>query len=253
MLATGRLSRDDPDNTESIAEFGTYMRQLFPLVDVENYMWTVLASIMIGDTSQNQKMHYLYGRGKNGKSVFLETFLPALFGEYHYPLLVSFWTSTRPVMGVTLPELADSEYRRCIVSQEPRQNDVLNEQSIKVMVGGTDSISARQLYEGNRKFVSQGTCFLAANYKLSMGASDYGTWRRIVLILFHAHFYKPGDSTPSAIPEEFKFLIDSQIISKIKKWAPIVLSKLIWINNQTRGILKDITSVPSINRATLQY
>ena len=63
-----------------IAEIEDFMRKLFPIKEIHDYMWEHLASTLIG-ISTNQTFNMYIGNGRNGKSVLVDL-MSTILGDY---------------------------------------------------------------------------------------------------------------------------------------------------------------------------
>jgi phage/plasmid-associated DNA primase len=83
-------------------ELQIYMSQLFPEKELCDYVWTHLASCLIGDTALNQCLHYYTGIGQNGKSMLVKL-MQLVLGSYAGELDVGFYTQERAKRGQSTP------------------------------------------------------------------------------------------------------------------------------------------------------
>jgi len=147
--------------------------------DMIEFLQRCVGYSLTGDVSEHVLL-ILYGRGANGKTVFLNTLL-ALTGPYGKQaapdLLLAKKYETHPT------ELADLMGVRTLVSSETAEGRRLSEALIKQLTGG-DKIKARFLYSDFFEFSPTHTIWLATNHKPIVRGTDHGIWRRIRLIPF---------------------------------------------------------------------
>lgn len=127
-----------------------------------------------------QVVFILYGTGKNGKNVTMDT-LSFIMGDYatHIAaesLMIKRGESPRS----DLARLAGS---RMVTASEPAENAALAETVIKQLTGDA-RVTVRRLYENEFEFEPGGKIWLATNYQPRIVGTDEGIWRRIWLIPF---------------------------------------------------------------------
>jgi putative DNA primase/helicase len=128
-----------------------------------------------------QLMFILYGTGKNGKSVTLET-LAKIWGDYAVNIAPETLMQRRNNEGPR-GDIARIAGARLITSSEGEDGARLAEAIIKQLTGG-DRVTVRRLYEREFEFVPEGKIWLSTNHKPIIMGTDYAIWRRIWLIPF---------------------------------------------------------------------
>lgn len=124
----------------------------------------------------------LYGSGKNGKTVFIETISRIIMGEYAKK------TSSETFMkqnngNMIRNDLARLQGARFVYASEGNESRRLDEGMVKEITGG-DNISARYLYAEWFEFKPEFKIWFATNHKPTISGSDNAIWRRIKLIPF---------------------------------------------------------------------
>ncbi|MBX9877679.1 MAG: hypothetical protein K2Y22_04405 [Candidatus Obscuribacterales bacterium] len=127
-----------------------------------------------------QKLFFCYGGGMNGKSVFL-TVLQEIFGDYSKTIRANAIMDHKN--DTQLDSLSSIVGRRFIRASEIADTAKLNEALIKDITGG-EMIPARLLYKEPFEFKPVGKLWLHGNHKPRISGSDFGIWRRILLIPF---------------------------------------------------------------------
>ena len=151
---------------------------------------------------------FLYGKGANGKSTFVNTLL-ALHGEDY---AIKAPTALLLVKRDQHPtEKADLFGKRIVACVEADNGRRLAESLVKELTGG-DKVRARRMREDFWEFSATHKIWLAANHKPVVRGTDHGIWRQIKLIPFTV-----------VIPDEQqdKTLSDKLIaeLSGILQWA----------------------------------
>ena len=153
-----------------------FIAQLFPIKELEDYMWEHLASSLIG-TNENQTFNIYTGSGRNGKSMLVSLMTKTL-GDYKHTVPITLITQKRPGIGSSSSEVAQLKGVRFAVMQEPSKGDTINEGIMKEITGG-DPIQGRALYKDTITFVPQFNLVVCTNTLFDIKSNDDGTWRRI--------------------------------------------------------------------------
>jgi putative DNA primase/helicase len=132
---------------------------------------------LTGDTRE-QCLFFLYGRGANGKTTFIEA-ISGLLGAY--------CKHTRPETFMAkksdgVPnDLAELESVRMVAAVELEEGRRLAEVLTKQVSGG-DTLKARYLFQEFFEYRPQFKLWLCGNHKPRIHGTDHAIWRRIKLI-----------------------------------------------------------------------
>lgn len=226
-----------------INEINAFMKQLFPVKELENYMWDHLASCLIG-VNTNQTFHVYKGSGRNGKSV-LTALMSKTLGSYKGTVPITLITAKRQGIGSTSSEVAQLDGVRYAVMQEPSKGDKINEGAMKELTGGTDPIQARALFKDTITFIPQFKLVVCTNTDFESTSNDDGTWRRLRYIDFASKFldnpYQDDKFPRSECP--YQFPLDKKLEEKFDAWAPAFLGILVQRTYENQGLVKDCHSV----------
>lgn len=223
-----------------IDEIKSFMKQLFPVKELEDYMWEHLASALIG-INTNQTFHIYKGSGRNGKSV-LTSLMGKCLGSYKGTVPITLITAKRNSIGSTSSEVAALVGIRFAVMQEPSRGDKINEGILKELTGGTDPIQARALFKDTITFIPQFKLVVCTNTDFEDTSDDDGTWRRMRYIDFMAKFLEKPYSDEIKFPRSecpYQYELDKTIEEKFEQWAPVFMSMLVSITYKNLGIVKD--------------
>ena len=231
---------DEEKDKDTLNAIKHYVHTLFPIPDTYEYALHHFASLLIGDTTLNQCLHYYTGIGKNGKSALIQ-FLCKVLGGYANELDASFYTSERQKRGASSPELYALRGKRLAYTSEISENEKMNEGPMKQLTSGTDTISCRPLFGQLVQFIPQVNAVLAANYYLKISSRDFGTWRRIRVLKFVSTFTdNPTNDDPD---KPYQFPLIDRLDEKFDLWAPVMLSWMVQIAFETGGVVKMCTTV----------
>ena len=166
------------------------------------YIQELIGYTLTGETKL-QSWYFLYGSGRNGKSVFSEI-INRLVGNYGTKIRTESIMSKEHNSGgeTANPEIAKLKGKRFVLASEINDSHRLNESLVKDLTGG-DSISARFLNQNSFEFTPQCKLWVYGNYKPYVKGTDEGIWRRIKLIPFKV-----------TIPENE---VDAMLIDKLTK------------------------------------
>ena len=168
----------------------------------------------------NQCLFFLYGRGANGKSTFIETVL-ALLGDLSCKARAQvLMLSNRGQIPNDVAALAG---RRLVVTSEFGDICRLDEGLVKDLTGG-DTTSSRFLFKEWFSFRPTFKLWLYGNYKPMIMGTDDGIWRRVQLIPFTVQ-----------IPEKER---DSSLPAKLRAELPGILAWAVrgWQDFQQQGL-----------------
>ncbi|MEV6654803.1 phage/plasmid primase, P4 family [Streptomyces sp. NPDC051219] len=200
-----------------------------------SFLHLLLGYSVTGDVG-GQVMPFLFGSGKNGKSVLLDV-LMKLLGDYADAAPPGFLMA-RPYEGHPT-DLAELHGRRVIVCSEVRPGDKFDEARVKLLTGG-DRIKARRMRQDFFSFEPTHKLWLLGNHRPEVGTGGFAFWRRMRLIPFE------------------RVVSDSR---KIDNLADILVTEegpgiLNWLIDGARRYLrgdKDLTGPERVRIATTAY
>jgi P4 family phage/plasmid primase-like protien len=231
------LSEVDAESRAYLIEF---MNKLYPIADLNTYMWEHFASCLIG-TCQNQTFSIYNGSGSNGKTIVV-TLMSLCLGDYKGTVPVTLVMGERQKIGGTCDEIVKLKSVRYAVMQEVTKGMVLNEGIMKELTGGGEII-ARGLYQESITFKIQFTLAMCTNIMPGSNSTDDGTWRRIRKCDHVSKFANKGEAYNDDTP--YVFEKDVTLEQRLPKLAPLFMSMLVDVLLRTKGIVKDCETVMS--------
>lgn len=130
-----------------------------------------------------------YGEGRNGKSTFWNT-ISRVLGTYAGNMSAD--TLTVGCRRNVKPEMAELKGKRLIIAAELEEGVRLSTSVLKQLCS-TDVIYAEKKFKDPFGFIPSHTVVLYTNHLPRVGASDEGTWRRLIVIPFQAKIESSND------------------------------------------------------------
>jgi putative DNA primase/helicase len=182
--------------------------------DLELIDWTqrAVGYSMTGSTTEKM-MFFCYGhQGNNGKSTFVET-VGEVMGGYAWRKFPMSELMERKNTTAPSPNLAKLPGVRYVTTTEIGEGKRINEELIKDLTGGIDTINARDMYAKPFLFKPQFKLWMHGNYKPLIKGVDNAIWERVGLIPFLV-----------TIPPEKR---DRQLEGKLREVLPGILGWMI--------------------------
>ncbi|MGO3838687.1 MAG: phage/plasmid primase, P4 family [Vagococcus sp.] len=175
--------------------------------EVIRYIQKALGYSLTGSTRE-QVMFILHGKGRNGKSIFVET-IAEILGDYSNNMQAkSLMVKKNDNVNTDIARLSKARF---VTSSEPNEGFRFDEGLIKQITGG-DKVTARFLYAEEFEYTPKFKIWVSTNHKPIIRGTDDGIWRRLILIPFEVQ-----------IPEE---KVDKDLKYKLLREAPAILN---WI------------------------
>lgn len=191
-LRTGELResrRDDRISKQAGADFDPtagcptwdgFLARVVPDPGARDFLRRSIGYSLTGHTSE-RCMFILFGKGRNGKTIFVETIL-SLLADYGKP------TDTSTIMekrdpGAIPNDLAALVGARFVAASEGAENQRLNESRVKAITSG-DSMTARFMRHEYFTFSPVLKLWFSTNHRPRITGTDDAVWDRIRLIPF---------------------------------------------------------------------
>lgn len=201
-------------------------------VALQAYIQRACGYALTGITREHA-MWFLYGTGRNGKGVFLNTVV-SIMGDY--AMTADPDTFTASGAGKHLTVLARLQGARLVVAQETEEGVPWAEARIKSITGG-DPITANYMRQDHFTYLPQFKLFMAGNHKPGLKSVDEAIKARFNLVPFTV-----------TIPKDQR---DEQLTEKLAAERPAILQWLIdgcWDWQQVR-----LTPPPIVAEASAEY
>jgi P4 family phage/plasmid primase-like protien len=165
-----------------------------------DYLQLLCGYCLTGSTREHQ-FFFLYGTGRNGKSVFLNV-LRSLLSDYTKGIPESVLMAQKhPGHRETLARLQGA---RIVITSELKQGASWNEALLKQMVGG-DVITANHMHQNSFDYLPQFKLLIAGNHKPGLHEFEEAMRRRLRLIPFSVTISKD-----KCIPNLDQMLIEEE-------------------------------------------
>lgn len=147
--------------------------------ELYGYLRRLVGYLLAADVS-DQSLHFLYGLGANGKSVFCEV-LQRLLGDYAITVSPDLIMLRRH--GGIPNDVARLRGVRAALMNETSQGSRFDEAKLKDLTGG-DTLTARFLHQEFFDFRPSHRILIRGNHKPAIAGNDEGIWRRLRLVPF---------------------------------------------------------------------
>ncbi len=156
--------------------------------DLIDYVQETVGLAAIGKVYE-EALIIAYGEGRNGKSTFWNT-VSRVLGTYSGAISADALTAGCR-MNVK-PEIAELKGKHLIIAAELEEGMRLSTSILKQLCS-TDQIRGEKKFKDPFDFTPSHTVVLYTNHLPKVGASDEGTWRRLIVIPFHAKIEGKSD------------------------------------------------------------
>lgn len=218
-LTTGILQESKAEDFNSKVSFSEYsdtfdcpvwqgfLNDIMPDKETQKYIQKCVGYSLTASTEE-QCLFFLYGSGRNGKSVFIDT-IKELAGTYAGNIQADSLMVKRSSGSGHNEDIARLKGKRLVTSSEPNEGSRLDEGMIKQLTG-EDVVSAS--YKGLHVFEYKPKykIWIATNHKPYIRGTDEGIWRRVKIIPFEV-----------TIPKE---KVDRKLSDKLKAELPGILN-----------------------------
>lgn len=156
--------------------------------DLIDYVQMTVGMAAVG-TVYVEALIIAYGEGRNGKSTFWNT-ISRVLGTYSGAMSADSLTAN--CRRNVKPEIAELKGKRLIIAAELDEGTRLSTSILKQLCS-TDQIRGEKKFKDPFDFTPSHTAVLYTNHLPKVSASDDGTWRRLIVIPFHAKIEGSSD------------------------------------------------------------
>lgn len=159
--------------------FDAFMERIQPDPEVRGFILRILGYALLGDPTEH-KLFIFHGRGRNGKSVLLES-VKHIFGDYAKSVEPSSFVESRSER--IRSDIARLVGARLVTASELNPGQKLDASLTKKLTGG-DTVTARGLYQAEFEFRPAFVPIMATNSLPIVMGNDEALARRLVLVAF---------------------------------------------------------------------
>lgn len=197
-----------------------------------------LSGYFLTNKTTMQQVQVFTGRGRNGKSFYVEQILKPAMGQFYITGATQLLTRKRENASETNEAMIALLKKRVAVFSEPEKNEVIQASIIK-QLSGCDEITARGLHQKQQSANPTFKGVLICNTIPKVSEDSYAVWRRIRIVDWPMTF--KDDPDPS---NRLEALLDTDFADKVKHWAPYFLGCLVhWLRLYRQEGLKEPASV----------
>lgn len=176
----------------------TFLHEIFDGdADLVAFMQRAAGYALTGSTAEH-KLLFLYGTGRNGKSVFLNT-LSDIWGDYATRAAAETFLNTQGDKHAT--GIAGLQGARLVIGSELPKGKSWDEATIKDLTGG-DVMAGRFMRQDYFTFTPQLTLMIAGNNQPSFKGIDEAIRARVALVPFTVTI--PPERREKALPDKLK-------------------------------------------------
>ena len=178
----------DPGDTGRELWEDTLQKTFLKDQELIDYVQAVMGLAAIGHVYV-EALIIAYGDGHNGKSTFFNS-VARVLGSYSGSISAD--TLTVGCRRNTKWEITELKGKRLAIAAELEEGQRLSTSILK-QITSTDKIQGERKFKDPGDFTPSHTVVLYTNHLPRVGASDSGTWRRLIVIPFNASFTGKGD------------------------------------------------------------
>jgi putative DNA primase/helicase len=174
-----RIIDIDYDATAKAPTWDAFLKRVVPGKDLRDYLQRAVGYSLSG--SPVERVYFiLCGRGRNGKSTFVET-ISRVLAEFAVKTPMSTFMETSNTQTYDLAALVPA---RLVTAAEAKATQKADSGKIKEMVG-CDTLSYRQIYGKQKTFLPEFTIWISTNHLPMMTDSTDSAWDRPKMIPFN--------------------------------------------------------------------
>lgn len=176
--------------------------------ELANYLQAITGYSLSGMMTDH-KLYFLFGGGRNGKSVFINT-ISKVYASYATSIDPSTLMDLKKSAGQASSYLARLAGYRVVTCNELPRSGHLNEELVKRVTAG-DAVVARMLHENEIEFRPEFKIFMSGNDKPVIQETTDAIWSRMPLIPFKAKITKVNLDLEMQLTEELPGILNWMI------------------------------------------
>lgn len=186
------------DATARCPHWLRFLETVQPDAEMRGFLQRWFGYCLTGRTVE-QKLAFLYGGGRNGKSTMVDT-IAKILADYGTTVPIETLTGTEQRKGSdATPDLVRLPGARFVRASEPEQGQRLKEALVKALTGG-ESIMIRRMMQEFVEVTPEFKLTISGNYRPEIRGSDDGIWRRVMLVPFETQIAEAD--VDAALPDK---------------------------------------------------
>lgn len=178
--------------------FMAFLEKIQPDPDMRAFLRRWFGYCLTGLTGE-QKMAFLFGGGRNGKSTLVEI-IARIMADYGTTIPIETLTGSEQRKGSdATPDLVRLPGARFVRASEPEEGKRMKEALIKALTGG-EAIMIRRMMQEFVEITPEFKLTVSGNHKPEIRGGDDGIWRRVLLIMFGEQIAK--EDVDRALPQK---------------------------------------------------
>jgi len=196
------------DPKATCARFQQYLNEVVPDAGYRAFLRRWCGYCLTGSVSE-QKMLFLHGAGRNGKSVFVEL-LAYILGDYTKKIQTEMLMKHSRSPQAASPDIVGLKARRLVYCNETTEGRFFDDARIKELTGGDTLVGRVPYAKSDIEFYPTHKLMIVGNHLPSVMDHSFGFWRRVILFPFEQIIAKES--------------VDKNLLDKLKKEAPGILN-----------------------------
>jgi P4 family phage/plasmid primase-like protien len=174
--------------------FQAFLDKSVPNKETQRFLQQAAGYTLTGDVSEDC-LFLNIGAGRNGKGVFLNL-MKRILGDYALQASFDSFTARKGGGGLEIrSDIARLEGGRMVIASENEEDQRVAESLLKTLTG-SDTVTARKHYEGEREYSPQFKLWFGINHEPRITGVDDGIWSRIHRIPWNV-FIRPEERIPN--------------------------------------------------------
>ena len=193
-----KIMQVEYDPKAQCPDFEKFLISVLPDPELRAFVQRWFGYSITGLTTE-QKLAFLYGSGRNGKSTLLEL-IAKIMGAYAASVPIESLSGTEQRKGGdATPDLVRLPGARLVRASEPERGTKMREALIKQLTGGAD-ILVRRMMQEFVEVTPEFSLTIDGNYKPEIRGTDNGIWRRVLLVPFLVSI--PDEDVDPLLPQK---------------------------------------------------
>lgn len=181
-LLLSKIMEVDFEPDAQCPQFLSFLAKILPSKEIRDFVQRWFGYSITGLTTE-QKLAFLYGGGRNGKSTLVDL-IAKMMGQYAATVPIESLAGSEQRKGSdATPDLVRLPGARMVRASEPERGQKMKEALIKQLTGG-EEILVRRMMQEFVEVTPEFSLTIQGNHKPEIRGTDNGIWRRVLLVPF---------------------------------------------------------------------